>query len=162
MQFTVIEPSLLRMRTVNPPTGEFEPVHVHPLQESAATVIEGRLTFVVAGDERTVHEGESITIPTGVPHTFAGTGGHPAVALQEFRPALRIAEFFEEYFALANRGQLDDRGMPSLLRLAVLTQAFSDEIRAVSPPWPVQRAAFAVLAPIARAATRPRDGRRPS
>lgn len=95
-------------------------------------MIEGRLTFVVAGDEHTVH-------------------GHPAVALQEFRPALRIAEFFEEYFALANRGQLDDRGMPSLLRLVVLTPAFSDEIRAVSPPWPVQRAVFAVLAPIARA-----------
>lgn len=53
-------------------------------------------------------------------------------------------------FDLARRGELDEHGMPSLLRLAVLAPAFADEIRVVSPPWPVQRTAFALLAPIAR------------
>ncbi len=29
--------------------------------------------------------------------------------------------------------------------------AFSDEIRAIAPPWPIQRAFAAVLGPVARA-----------
>jgi hypothetical protein len=53
-------------------------------------------------------------------------------------------------FHLAQRGELDERGMPSLLRLAVLVPEFADEIRVVSPPWPAQRAIFALLAPLAR------------
>jgi hypothetical protein len=73
-----------------------------------------------------------------------------AVAIQEIRPALRTAEFFEHWFELARRGELDERGIPSLLRLAVLAPAFADEIRLASPPWPMQRAAFALLTPLAR------------
>lgn len=53
-------------------------------------------------------------------------------------------------FGLAQRGELDEKGMPSLLRLAVLGPRFADEVRAVSPPWAVQRAVFALLAPLAR------------
>lgn len=51
---------------------------------------------------------------------------------------------------LADRGELDERGMPSLLRLATLAPEFADEIRVVKPPWPVQRLVFSLLAPIAR------------
>jgi hypothetical protein len=40
--------------------------------------------------------------------------------------------------------------MPSLLTLALLGPAFADEVRATRPPWPVQRVAFMLLAPIAR------------
>ena len=94
---------------------------------------------------------ESVTIEDGVPHHFSNDGNEDAVAIQEFRPALRTAEFFETFFELARRGELDERGMPSLLRLAILAPRFCDEIRVVRPPWPVQRAAYAVLAPFARA-----------
>jgi hypothetical protein len=69
---------------------------------------------------------------------------------RSFRPALRTAEFFETYFALTERDELDEHGKPSLLRFAVLGPAFADEIRLVSLPWPVQRVAFALLGPIAR------------
>jgi len=47
--------------------------------------------------------------------------------------------------------------MPSLLQLAVMIPVFADEIRTTRPPWPVQRAAAAVLAPVAR-----RRGYRPT
>ena len=107
--------ALLRLETVNPPGSPAEPVHVHPRQESRAEVIAGTLRFVINGTERRLGPGDTITIPSGVPHHF-----------------------------------VDERGMPSVLRLAVLAGAFADEIRVVSPPWPVQRAAFALLAPIAR------------
>jgi quercetin dioxygenase-like cupin family protein len=142
--------ALLRMETVNPPTGVAEPSHVHPRQESRAEVVSGALRFVVAGRERRVRAGESITIPAGVPHHFVNDGDEDAVAVQEFRPALRTAEFFETFFGLARRGELDERGMPSLLRHAVLGPAFAEEIRVTRPPWPLQRAAYALLGPVAR------------
>jgi quercetin dioxygenase-like cupin family protein len=142
--------ALLRIETVNPPTGAAEPVHVHPRQESLAEVISGALRFVVDGRERRLGPGEAIAIPAGAPHSFVNDGDEDAVAIQEFRPALRIAEFFEALFDLAERGELDEQGLPSLLRFAVLGPAFADEIRVVSPAWPVQRAAFALLGPIAR------------
>jgi quercetin dioxygenase-like cupin family protein len=141
--------ALLRIETVNPPTGVAEPAHVHPRQESHAEVITGTLCFVVDGVQRGLRPGDAITI-AGVPHHFVNDGEEDAVAIQELRPALRTAEFFEVLFDLARRGELDEHGMPSLLRLAVLAPAFADEIRVVSPPWPVQRVAFALLAPIAR------------
>jgi mannose-6-phosphate isomerase-like protein (cupin superfamily) len=151
MRFVHIDPERLTTQTVNPPTGEFEPEHVHPRQESSARVKSGTLRFVVAGEERDVEAGEEITIPAGVPHRFASVGEEDAVAIQEFRPALRTAEFFETFFGLAHRGELDEHGMPSLLHLAVLGPAFADEIRVVRPPWAMQRALYAVLGPIARA-----------
>jgi len=142
--------ALLRIETVNPPTAVAEPMHIHPRQESRAEVVAGTLRFVVDGNERRLAPGEAITIPAGTPHYFLNDGHEDAVAIQEFRPALRTAEFFEALFELARRGELDERGKPSLLRLAILGPAFADEIRVPSPPWPVQRATFALLAPIAR------------
>jgi len=142
--------ALLQIETVNLPTGIPEPTHIHPHQESRAHVTAGSLLFVVDGIRRRLVAGEEITIPAGVPHHFLNDGYNDAVSIQEFRPALRTAEFFQALFDLAARGELDDRGMPSLLRLAILAPEFADEIRVVKPPWPVQRAAFALLAPIAR------------
>jgi quercetin dioxygenase-like cupin family protein len=142
--------ALLRLETVNPPTGLPEPVHVHPHQETRAEMSSGTLRFVVDGAERRIGPGESITIPAGVPHHFVNDGDEDAVAIQEARPALRTAEFFITYFAMAARGELDEHGRPSLLRSALLGPRFADEIRLVTPPWPVQRLAYGLLAPRAR------------
>jgi quercetin dioxygenase-like cupin family protein len=140
----------LRIESVNPPHGVLEPVHVHPRQESSAEVRSGTLRFVVAGRERRLAAGDTITIAPGVAHTFVNDGDDEAVSVQEFRPALRSAEFFATYFGLAQRGELDEQGRPSMLRFAALGPAFADEIRLVRPPWVVQRAVFALLGPFAR------------
>ncbi|HWJ49528.1 MAG TPA: cupin domain-containing protein [Solirubrobacteraceae bacterium] len=144
------EGTLLRIESVNPPTGVAEPEHIHPHQESRAEVIAGTLRFVVEGKERRLGPGDAITIPAGTRHYFVNDGEGDAVSIQEFRPALRTADFFKVLFDLAERGKLDDRGMPSLLTLALVGPRFANEIRATSPPWRVQRVAFALLAPIAR------------
>jgi quercetin dioxygenase-like cupin family protein len=141
---------LLRIETVNPPTGIPEPTHIHPYQETSAEVSTGVLRFVVDGQERRVGPGEKVTIPAGVPHHFSSDGDVDAVAIQEARPALRLAEFFETYFDLAQRGELDEHGKPSVLRFAALGPEFASELRLVQPPWPLQRALFALLGPLAR------------
>jgi quercetin dioxygenase-like cupin family protein len=142
--------ALLRIESVNPPTGVAEPEHIHPRQESRAKLIKGTLRFTVNGEERRLSPGDAITIAAGTPHYFLNDGGEDAVSIQEFRPALRTADFFKTLFELAERGKLDQSGMPSLLTLALLGPMYADEIRATSPPWLIQRAAFALLAPIAR------------
>lgn len=142
--------ALLRIETVNPPTGAPEPMHVHPFQETRAEVRSGALRFVVDGVTRVLGPGEAITIPPGVPHCFVNDGPGDAVAIQEARPALRLQAFFEHWFELGGRGEIDEEGRPPILRAAVSAPAFADEIRLVRPPWSVQRIVFAVLAPVAR------------
>lgn len=150
MEFITARPDLLEIDTVNPPTAVREPMHVHPEQESGARVTTGTLRFEVDGVERSVIAGESITIPANTPHRFWNDGAGDAHAVQWFRPALRTRTFFEAFFALAGDGKLNGQGMPSLLQLAVMIPEFSREIRTTRPPWPVQQALAAVLAPIAR------------
>lgn len=142
--------ALVRVETHNPPNAIAEPMHVHPRQETRAEVVSGTLRFVVAGRERQLGVGDSITIPAGTPHRFWNDGDIEAVAIQEARPALRLAEFFETYVQLAADGELDDHGRPSLLRSAVLGLEFADEIRLVTPPWPIQRVVYTLLGPVAR------------
>ncbi len=141
---------LLRIECFNPPAGVDEPEHCHPRQESRAEVISGVLRFRVRGETQEVRAGESHAIPAGVPHSFGNYGNEEAHWIAEFRPALRTDAFFEALFDLAARDQLNERGMPSLLQLAVSVPAFSQEIRVTRPPWPVQRVVFALLGPIAR------------
>ncbi len=140
----------LRIDTFNPPTGVPDPQHVHPFQESGAKVLEGSLCFSVGGEERSVKTGESITIPANTPHQFWNDGEEEAHAVQWFRPALKTDRFFETFFGLAQDGNLNEKGLPSLWQMAVSVPYFGDEGRLVSPPWAVQRALFGVLAPVGR------------
>jgi hypothetical protein len=81
---------------------------------------------------------------------FWNDGSEDARSIQFFRRALEIASFFETLFTLAQEGKLDERGMPRPLQLAVTVPEFAEEIRPVSPPWPILRVLTAVLGPIAR------------
>jgi mannose-6-phosphate isomerase-like protein (cupin superfamily) len=151
MTFVEWSADILRIDSVNPAgVDQREPLHTHPMQESGAEVLTGQLIFEVEGQRREVAAGESITIPAGTVHRFWNEGDEDAHSVQSFRPALDIADFFETLFALANAGELDAKGMPKLLRLAVMVPEFGDEIRPVSPPWPVLQIVTTVLAPIAR------------
>jgi mannose-6-phosphate isomerase-like protein (cupin superfamily) len=140
---------LLRLEEHSPP-GPFEPMHIHPGQNEHGEVLSGSLLFMVKGREVRVNAGERIEIPANTPHTFRNDGQDEVEWIGEFRPALRITEFFETLFVLSQRGELDESGMPSLLQIAVSAPVFAREIRLASPPWAIQRLALAPLAPLAR------------
>jgi quercetin dioxygenase-like cupin family protein len=63
--------------------GAVVPVHEHP-NEQIATVVSGRLRFVVGSEEREVGPGESVLIPGGVPHRVDALVD--AVVLDAFAP----------------------------------------------------------------------------
>ena len=150
MTFVRLDDEILEMSSVSPRTERPEPRHTHPHQESSAAVRSGSLVFEVEGTERRVGPGESITIPAGARHTFWNDRDEAARCTQTFRPALGTAAFFETYAVLAERGELDEKGMPGLMQLAVMIPEFGDEMRVQRPPWSVQRALAAALGPIAR------------
>jgi quercetin dioxygenase-like cupin family protein len=151
MTFVELQQDSLRIDSVNPPTDEREPLHVHPKQESGAELVSGSLVFEVDGVRRKLAPGDSISIAPDTPHRFWNDGSEDAHSIGFFRPALASAEFFETLFALANAGKLDAKGMPRPLQLAVMVPRFKDEIRTVTPPWPVLRAMAMILGPLARA-----------
>jgi hypothetical protein len=140
----------VRIDSYNPATAVPEPEHVHPFQESGAEVISGSLRFSVGGEERSVKAGESITILANTPHHFWTDGEEEAHSVGWFRPALKTDRFFETFFGLAQAGKLNEKGLPSLLQMAVSVPHFGDEIRLANPPWAVQRALFGLLAPVGR------------
>jgi quercetin dioxygenase-like cupin family protein len=141
--------AVFEVETVNP-RGPAEPEHVHPEQESGARVVAGTLHFSIRGKTHVVPAGGAITIAANTPHNFWNAGAEEAVAVQFFRPALRIEDFFESYFGLARDGLLNAQGLPGLLRMAVMTQDFWREIRVTQPPAPVQRAFAALVSPLGR------------
>jgi quercetin dioxygenase-like cupin family protein len=150
MTFLELGPERARIDSFSPPGDEREALHVHPKQTSGAEVLAGSLVYEVDGATRRVGAGESIEIPPGVPHRFWNDGEEEAHSVQFFEPALDSAAFFETFFALAQQGKLDEEGMPSLLPMALLVPEFGDEIRPVSPPWPLLKALAVALSPVAR------------
>ncbi len=151
MKFLEMREDLLRIDSVNPAAVEREPLHVHPYQESGAELISGSLVFEVDGVQRKLAPGESIAVPANTPHRFWNDGDEDAHWVGYFTPALATADFFETLFALAATDKLDAKGMPRPLQLAVMVPEFESEIRPLSPPWPLLRAAAVVLRPLARA-----------
>lgn len=139
---------LLEIESFNPKSDTREPIHIHPKQKSAAKVIAGKLHFLVNGKEQIVEAGEEITIPAGVPHCFWNEDETEAHSIQQFIPAQHIDEFFESFFALANDGKLNAKGMPPFLQLPLMGLKHKNDIRVVNPPWMVQLLTYWILAPI--------------
>jgi quercetin dioxygenase-like cupin family protein len=76
------------------------PPHVHPGPVEEYEVIDGTLQLMVAGDWRTLKEGESASVPTGVLHTFRNRSGAPVRVRNVHRPAARFEEYIEHIYTL--------------------------------------------------------------
>lgn len=144
---------LFQMESFHPAHSPAEPEHTHPFQESRCKVLAGTLRFSVDGAEKAVKPGETLIIPPAVRHHFWNDGEVEAHAIQEFRPALNIEDFFVAYFALARDGKLNQAGLPkSTLQLAVLLKEYDRVIRATNPPRLLQQFLMETLGPVGRLA----------
>ncbi len=122
--------------------------HVHLRQEERVEVVSGTVRFRRGGKEKRLSAGQTAVLPAGIPHTLWNGGDDEAHVLVEARPALKTETAIETLFGLARDGKVDKRGMPNPLQGAVVASEY--ETFFARPPIPVQRAAVAVLAPIAR------------
>jgi quercetin dioxygenase-like cupin family protein len=131
--------------------GNAGPMHIHAEQEERFELVEGRITVRRGRERIQLDAGDSVAIPPGTPHTFENSGDAVAHLFTEFRPALRVQEFFAQLFGLANDDKMNAKGLVRPLQAAVLMSEFPREFfYAPYVPVPAQRALAAPLAAIAR------------
>lgn len=125
--------------------------HRHVRQEESFQVSAGTIELEIAGSQRTLGPGETATVPIGVVHRWWNAGADEATVRVELRPALDTETFFEVFFGLNRDRRTNRKGMPGLVQIAVTCRALGDSCPTlVRPPATVQRALFALLAPIGR------------
>lgn len=71
------------------------PPHVHSREEEGFYVIEGEITFTVAGKRVVAGPGTFANMPVGTPHSFKNESGRPARMLISVAPAGLENMFFE-------------------------------------------------------------------
>ena len=138
---------LLQIDLFVDPHGFVAAEHIHPSQEERFKIRSGSIQLRVNDHEQEYAEGEEARIPPGTPHVWWNNGDTELHVVLEFRPALEIEAFFENFFRLGRDGKTDRKGRPNPLQSAVMFQAFKDEMRLPLLPFGIL---FPVLAPIGR------------
>jgi quercetin dioxygenase-like cupin family protein len=123
---------LFQMSYTMAPHAAIADEHCHPHQEMRIEVTAGVLSCRVNGVEHAVHAGESTIIPAGAWHFQSNETEELVHAIEEYRPALQMEQFFQVLIGWANDGKTNETGMPSLLRAAVLHRYFKASIRSRS------------------------------
>ena len=134
------------------PRGAVAAAHAHPYQTERFEMLEGVVTFRVAGREIEAHAGDTLVVEPGQAHTFWNRGDEAARFRCTVRPALQFEGLIETMFALAADGKTNGKGMPNPLRLAVIANAHFDDVRLPFPPAWMQRVGLALGAPLGRLA----------
>jgi mannose-6-phosphate isomerase-like protein (cupin superfamily) len=133
------------------PGGRVVGEHVHPSLTERFRVVRGRLGVRMDGVESELGPGDEVTVRPGVVHDWWNAGDDEAQVVVEIDPGRRFEIMISTLFGLANDGLTNHKGMPHLLQAAVIADEFGDVVQFVRPPLFLQRALFALLAPIGRA-----------
>jgi quercetin dioxygenase-like cupin family protein len=142
---------LLQFELVLRPGGRIPIVHRHLGQEERFEIVSGTVRARSGRSWRDLPAGESIVIPRGTAHVLRNESDAEARIIGELRPAMHTEEIFEAMCALAQEGRVGKSGLPSLLRMAVLSHALGQQDYAPGIPIVVQKAAFVVLSAVGRA-----------
>ena len=132
------------------PNGFVAAAHVHASQEERFQVLRGSVGFKVGGKKLVAGPGQRLTVPAGTPHKFWNAGDETAHFVCEIRPALQFESLIETMFALAADGKTNRKGMPNLLRLAVIANAHFDTVQLPFPPALLQRIGLALGSPVGK------------
>jgi mannose-6-phosphate isomerase-like protein (cupin superfamily) len=124
--------------------------HMHPTSAERFHVIKGQIGFTIGDVQEIRGPGEQAEVPKGVVHDWWQVGDEPAEVIVDMQPGDRFAEMLTTIFGLVRDGEVDRRGMPRLLQLAVTASTYRDAMVFVSPPPWVQRLLFGVVAPVGR------------
>ena len=125
--------------------------HLHPGLVERFTVLEGELTVRLDGVTSLLYEGETAEVRAGQWHDWWNAADRDARVVVEVTPGDRFGHLIETLFGLARLGHVNDKGMPNILQMAMIGREFSDTVQFRSPPPAIQKTAFAVISPVARA-----------
>jgi quercetin dioxygenase-like cupin family protein len=150
----------MRERTVLPGYPHERRAHAHATLTETFRVLEGEGRYRLGGSERSLAAGDSVEMPSGVPHVHPWNTGTGVLRMtQEVRlaggdqdGAAAVEDYLVATFALAREGRTSADGRPPLLQVAVSLRAAYPHVYLAGIPRPAQRVLFALLAPIGRAA----------
>lgn len=126
--------------------------HLHPLADETFTVTSGLLEVIVEGESRFLSPGRSMTIGRGVKHYFRNASAGQTSFKVVFDPPMDYRRFFAN-FAMTTQTHpewFDRTGRPRLLLIAYALHRFPGHLYIAGMPVFLQRAIFALLAPMAR------------
>jgi len=138
------------IETVVQPDGAVAAAHVHPSQSERFAVKSGTLGLKAGRKKHTLGPDEVVTVEPGTAHRFWNAGDEPVRFVCEVRPARQFESLLETMFALAADGKTNRKGMPNLLRLAVIANAHFDTVRLPFPPGWLQKAGLVLGSPVGR------------
>jgi mannose-6-phosphate isomerase-like protein (cupin superfamily) len=138
------------IETVVQPDGAVCAAHVHPTQSERFAVKSGKLGMKRGREKRELGPGQWLTVEPGTSHSFWNAGDEPVTFVCEIRPAVQFESLLETMFALAADGKTNRKGMPNLLRLAVIANAHFDTVQLPFPPAWLQKAGLVLAAPVGR------------
>lgn len=141
--------ALLEMEARYQGRSQEPPPHYHPQQEEDFTVLKGELSVRIDGQVKVLKAGDTLHIPANTVHAMWNHSDQPTAVNWKVRPALHTDQLLETGIGLANDGKTNRKGVPPLLQAALMGRHFSGEYRLARPPYPLQKIAFALLAPIA-------------
>ena len=113
---------------VTPPETAGPPMHLHRAWDEVFYVLEGEMTFLIAGQTHVVGAGAFVFIPRGVAHTFWNASTAPARQLTVFTPA-----GIEDYFDAVSQ-VLDAEGADGLEAAIALMEQHDMVVPATTQP----------------------------
>jgi uncharacterized cupin superfamily protein len=140
-----------RAEILLPPGSLGPPRHVHDRTVERVSVVEGVLTVSLCSrsNRHDLHEGETLTLPAGVPHRFWNDGSTPVRVIGEARPGAQLGAVLERICQLAKEGKVTRRGAPKdPLQVALLFE--ESEMYLTGIPRAIQRPLQTWLAKLAR------------
>ena len=114
------------------PGGEIAGEHLHPFQDQAIFVLEGKLGVRIGETNYILSAGAAKVIPAGTRHFQWNEHDGETRAVEQFRPAGRAHDMFRVAFALAADGQTDAKGVLKPLIGAAFVSEFKDVVRPTS------------------------------
>ena len=132
--------------------GGVVPPHVHASQWERFEGVSGELRFRLGLRRRTLRAGQILVVPPGTTHGLRNGGSQIAHFLIELSPPRRGEEGLRTLFGLQRDGRVRVtrfRARP-LLQVAVLFDAYLDEVHLPIVPFRLQRLAFRGLARLGR------------
>lgn len=122
--------------------------HSHPMLKETFQIIEGKMQFLVDGQEITLGAGEEITINPGQVHQFWNVSERNLIANHEIRPPGQHWKMFVLMHKLECEGKLTKNGIPrSPLWLGVAWECIDGYLD--GPPRFIQKLVLGGLAKLA-------------
>ncbi|MBC5774870.1 cupin domain-containing protein [Pontibacter sp. KCTC 32443] len=121
------------------PQADGTPVHLHPEAQETYRVLEGQIEVNVNGEWHHLHQGEEITVPAGIPHTFRNPTDYITKVYNTHSPAMQFDNYFKDLNKVVARlsaqgHQKLEPNFNTITYMSMLMKKYPKEIVSVSPP----------------------------